>query len=343
VIEKGVVGGAVTLKFEEKVGMVRQNIWLALLFGTVCFSNFFGMAEARKVQVAVPGFSQNMAFSAAKLAGYYQAEDLDVDFVLMSAGTAVQAVIAGSVDFALVGGAAVTSILRGAPIKFVLASFYRPVYFIYAKPEIRDVKDLKGKKLGVANVGAASDFLLREALNMRGLDDKEVTILTVGLPTTRVAALTAGTIDATIVNIPHNFRLQQAGFRELVSFPKLNLVELSAPITVRERTLQTDVSLVERFTRATLRGMHVARSERSRIIPIIANNVNVDETLAAKTYDLYRTAMTSDGTLSEELQRKSLEVYVKLAGLKTPPPLEKIFDFRLTRKIFNELESTGWK
>jgi hypothetical protein len=43
------------------------------------------------------------------------------------------------------------------------------------------------------------------------------------------------------------------------------------------------------------------------------------------------------------LQRKSLEVYVKLAGLKTQPSLDKIFDFRLTRKIFNELESSGWK
>jgi len=323
--------------------MARRNICLGLFFGALCFFNLAGTAEARKIQVAVPGFSQNMAFSAAKLAGYYQAEDLDVEFVLMSAGTSVQALIGGSVDFALVGGAAVTSILRGAPIRFVLASFYRPVYFVYAKPEVREVKDLKGKKLGVANVGAASDFLLREALNMYGLDDKEVAILGVGLPTTRVAALVAGTIDATIVNIPHNFRLQQAGFRELVSFPQLNLVELSAPITVRDRVLQTDPLLVERFTRATLKGIHLARNERSRIIPIIANNVKVDEALAAKTYDLYRAAMTTDGTLSEDLQRKSLEVYVKLAGLKTQPSLDKIFDFGLTRKIFNELESSGWK
>src|SRR5213592_1413966 len=109
---------------------------LSIVFGYVC------RADARKVQVAVPGFSQNMAFSAAKLAGYYQAEDLDVEFVLMSAGTAVQALIGGSVDFALVGGAAVTSILRGAPIRFVLASFYRPVYFVYARPELREIKDL---------------------------------------------------------------------------------------------------------------------------------------------------------------------------------------------------------
>ena len=74
---------------------------LLIVFGYVC------RADARKLQVAVPGFSQNMAFSAAKLSGYYQAEDLDVEFILMSAGTAVQAVIGGSVDFALVGGAAV--------------------------------------------------------------------------------------------------------------------------------------------------------------------------------------------------------------------------------------------
>ena len=84
-----------------------------LFLCAVCLFSFAAVAEARKVQVAVPGFSQNMAFSAAKLAGYYQAEDLDVEFVLMSAGTAVQALIGGSVDFALVGGAAVTAILRG--------------------------------------------------------------------------------------------------------------------------------------------------------------------------------------------------------------------------------------
>ena len=323
--------------------MPRRNIGLGLFFCALCFFNLSGPAEARKVRVAVPGFSQNMAFSAAKMLGYYQTEDLDVDFILMSAGTAVQALIGGSVDFALVGGAAVTSIVRGAPLRFVLASFYRPVYFIYAKPEIREIKDLKGKKLGVANVGAASDFLLREALNMHGLDDKEVAILGVGLPTIRVAALVAGTIDATIVNIPHNFRLQQAGFRELLAFPQLNLVELSAPITVREKLLQSDTVLVEKFIRATLKGIHLARNERSRMIPIIAANVKVDETLAAKTYDLYRAAMTTDGTLSEELQRKSLEVYVKLAGLKTPPPLDKIFDFRLAKKIFSELESNGWR
>src|SRR5215831_14777352 len=93
--------------------MTKRISMITFLLCALCLLSFAALAEARKVQVAVPGFSQNMAFSAAKLAGYYQAEDLDVEFVLMSAGTAVQALIGGSVDFALVGGAAVTAILRG--------------------------------------------------------------------------------------------------------------------------------------------------------------------------------------------------------------------------------------
>jgi ABC-type nitrate/sulfonate/bicarbonate transport system substrate-binding protein len=323
--------------------MTHRNVCSQLV---LCLLFVFSLAwdvDARKVQVAVPGFSQNMAFSAGKMLGYYQAEDLDVEFILMSAGTAVQALIGGSVDFALVGGAAVTSILRGAPLRFVLASFYRPMYFVYAKPDIRDVMELKGKRLGVANVGAASDFLLREALHLYGLGDREVAILGIGLPTTRVAALVAGSIDATIVNIPHNFRLQQAGFRELIAFPQLDLVELSAPITVREKLLQSDPPLVEKFIRATLKGIHFARNNRSATIPLVSKDLKVEESLAAKTYDLYKAAMSNNGTISEELQKKSLEVYLKLSGNKSRPPLERIFDFKLTRKIFNELEGSGWK
>ena len=323
--------------------MKRRTVCSELFLCVLFVFSLAGEVDAKKVRVAVPGFSQNMAFTASKMLGYYQAEDLDVEFILMSAGTAVQALIGGSVDFALVGGAAVTSILRGAPLRFVLASFYRPMYFVYAKPDIREVKELKGKRLGVANLGAASDFLLREALHLYGLDDKEVTILGTGLPTIRVAALVAGSIDATIVNIPHNFRLQQAGFRELIAFSQLNLVELSAPITVREKLLQSDPLLVEKFIKATLRGIHFAQNNRAGTIPLVSKDLNVEESVAAKTYDLYKAAMSDNGTISEDLQRKSLEVYLKLTGNKSQPPLERIFDFKLTRKLFTELEATGWR
>ena len=77
------------------------------------------------------------------------------------------------------------------------------------------------------------------------------------------------------------------------------------------------------------------------MLPIIANNVKVDEVLAGKTYDLYRAAMSSDGTISEDLQRKSLEVYLRMAGVKTAPPLERFYDFGATRRLYMELNGAG--
>jgi ABC-type nitrate/sulfonate/bicarbonate transport system substrate-binding protein len=70
---------------------------------------------ATTVNVAVPSFSMSLvAFMAAKERGYYRQEGLDVNFVLMPAAIASRALIAGNVDFATVGGSALTASLGGA-------------------------------------------------------------------------------------------------------------------------------------------------------------------------------------------------------------------------------------
>ena len=58
---------------------------------------------------------------------------------------------------------------------------------------------------------------------------------------------------------------------------------------------------------------------------------------------MIRPGLTPDGTISEELQKKSLEHILARVGLKEPPPLETIFDFTLARKVNDELQSKGWK
>jgi hypothetical protein len=53
--------------------------------------------------------------------------------------------------------------------------------------------------------------------------------------------------------------------------------------------------------------------------------------------------MTQDGTLSQEMQGKAVEHVLKRLDLKEAPPLAKIFDFSLTRKVIAELQSKSWK
>src|SRR4029078_3478004 len=108
---------------------------------------------ATTVNVAVPSFSISLvAFMAAKERGYYRQEGLDVNFVLMPAAIASRALIAGNVDFATVGGSALTASLRGAPLRLLFSSFNRSLFWLYSRPDISEVKDLKGKKVGVYSI-----------------------------------------------------------------------------------------------------------------------------------------------------------------------------------------------
>lgn len=66
--------------------------------------------------------------------------------------------------------------------------------------------------------------------------------------------------------------------------------------------------------------------------------------LAAKAYDrVVRPAMTEDGTVDEEAQKKAVEQVLRRLDVKDPPPLNRIFDFSRARKVVAEMQAQGWK
>jgi len=300
---------------------------------------------AATVNVAVPSYSMSLvAFMVAKERGYYRQEGLDVNFVLMPAPIASRALIGGNVEFATVGGSALTASLGGAPLRLLFSSFNRSLFWLYSRPDIVEVKDLKGKKIGVSGIGAGPDSMLRDLLTKHGLQGgKDVAILAMGVDTSRYASLVNGVTDAVLLSTPYNFVAQDAGFRELVSFVKQDWVELQGCIVTRESVLRTDAALVDKLTLATLKGLLYVRSNRAGTLPGMAAMMKVNHDLAAKIYDLSIPAMTTYGALSEELQKKAIEHVVKQMNLKDPPNLQKLYDFTPVEKARRQLEAQGWK
>src|SRR6202008_24157 len=77
-------------------------------------------ADARKVSVAVPDLSTSIvAFVVAKEKHFYDEEGLEVELIKMSAPLANLALIGGNVEFGAAGAAAIPSVMRGAPLKFL--------------------------------------------------------------------------------------------------------------------------------------------------------------------------------------------------------------------------------
>ncbi len=308
--------------------------------------SFATAAEARRVRMAVATFSQSvLPMVVAQEKGYFREEDLDVELILMPAAVANMALIGGNVDFISSGPSVIGAIARGAPLKFVFICFNRPMHWLYAKPEIKDVQGLKGKKIGVSAVGSSIHFLVQEILKRDGLDaTRDVTILGVGTTANRYAALQSGTIDATNLTPPFNFKAQESGLRELVAFVKQDyLVEPAGAIVVRENLFQSDPLLIEKFIRGTLKGLLYIRQNRAGTIPILANLMKIQEDMAAKIYDLVLPGLTADGTIDPELQKKVLEFVFKVQGIKEPAVAEKIYDFASVRKIRADLDARKWK
>ena len=181
---------------------------------------------------------------------------------MMPAPVSNLALIAGNVDFTSVPTAAITAALRGAPLRVLFTSFDKPLFWLYAKPKIRDLKGLKDKKIGTSGLGAA-ETLLREFLKKQGLEvGRDVTLLNTGADSVRWVSVISGSTDATVITLPWNFSAEEAGLRNLVSFTKEDMVQLTGSVVIRDSLLQTEPSVVEKFISATLKGIGGTREPR---------------------------------------------------------------------------------
>jgi NitT/TauT family transport system substrate-binding protein len=302
--------------------------------------------EAARIRVAIPSTTHAvLAFTTTRDKGYYREEGLDVELILMSAPIASRALLGGDVEVATVGGAGLPPVLSGAPLRYVFTTYSKPMFWLFGNSGIRSVKELKGKKVGVSGIGSGPDSLLREALRRNGLEGgRDVLILSLGVMPMIYSGLQAGIVDAAMLSPPFTFRAEENGFREIIAFTKQELVELQGSILVKEAFLQSDPVTLEKFIRATSKGFLYIKQNRSGTIPILARYLQVNGDLAAKAYDqVVRPALTPDGTLSEELQKKAVEHVLKRLDVKEPPALSRVFDFSMTRKVVTDLQTKGWK
>jgi NitT/TauT family transport system substrate-binding protein len=181
---------------------------LAIVLAALTISS--SAALAQKVTLAVGGASClcYLPTMLAKQLGEYEKAGVQVDLVEFKGGSeALKAVIGGSAD--VVSGYfdhCVNLAAKGQHLQaFVVYDRY-PGFALVVSPkhaaEIKTIKDLANKKIGVSAPGSSTDFFLKYILNKNGVDPNSVGVIGVGLGSTAVAAMEQGTIDAAIMLDP---------------------------------------------------------------------------------------------------------------------------------------------
>jgi NitT/TauT family transport system substrate-binding protein len=170
-----------------------------------------GLAAAQtKITIAIGGGAClcYLPTVLAKQLGEYDRAGLAVELVDLKGGSdALKAVLGGSADVVsgyfdhCVNLAAKKQELQS----FVVYDRY-PGFVLVVSPshnaEIKSIKDLAGKKVGVSAPGSSTDFFLKYLMKKNGVDATGVAVIGVGLGATAVAAMEQGQIDAAIMLDP---------------------------------------------------------------------------------------------------------------------------------------------
>jgi ABC-type nitrate/sulfonate/bicarbonate transport system substrate-binding protein len=276
--------------------------WLVLL----CFTSSIA---AERIRIGYSSISGSyMGLWVARDAGFFTKEGLDDQMILIPSGSQLaQVAIAGEIDIAaLNGSSAMAAALQGADLKIIGNTTNKLIFSIYTKPEIRNIEDLKGKKIGVTRFGSATDIAARFALRRHNLDpQKDVSILQMGAMTSIMGGLQGGSIDAGVVSPPTLFAVDKMGFKELVNITDMDLAFPNPSLIVQGGIMKKKPDLVDRFMRAYAMAIHRAKTDRVLTFKSIAKYTKIeDPAVLQKAYDLY---------VGKVLERAP---YINMAGMK---------------------------
>ncbi|MBI1997478.1 MAG: ABC transporter substrate-binding protein [Deltaproteobacteria bacterium] len=281
------------------------------------------------------------AMWVAKDLKIFEKHGLDVE-VIMITGSArsVAALFGGSTQFAT-GSATgpLAAAVRGTDIKIIAASYNKFPYAFVVKPDIRTPNDLRGKKINILNFGGSNDLALQLALKEWGMKPSDVQTIIGGDSPTRLGALMAGRMDATILSPPHLTMAVKAGYRILADMGAMSANFAQSTLNVKGSALRDHRDRVKRFVRAYAEAIQRIKTDRESTMKIFAKRMRVEDLETLKsTYDYFAPRFSFPPRVNLEGVRETLKFYAEQnADFKNRNP-EDFVD----HSIVDELEKEGF-
>jgi NitT/TauT family transport system substrate-binding protein len=177
----------------------------------------------------------------------------------------VSAMMAGEFPIGLTGGGGIISSRLAGSDLTVIGSYLQVLTINgMAKPGIKSINDLKGKKIAVSRIGASTYFAAVAMLDSRGMKPTDVLFIQAGGNAESFAALTNGAVDAAMLGYPFSLKTKQAGFQALFR-PADSEYGLypNATVAARESWLKIprNHKVAVNFLRAMGEGLHLAKTD----------------------------------------------------------------------------------
>ncbi len=275
----------------------------------------------------------------AKENRFFEQAGLDVELINIPPTIAVTALISGDIQYVIFAGTTINAAVRGLPVKLVMVYNDRPLFSLMSRSEIRSIKELKGRVLGVATLTSGESFLSRRLLKEAGIDaDKEMTLRVIGNTPDRLQALRAGSVDATTLTLPVDILAERLGLRRL-AFMGETLESINGGYGVSERWLQQRPDQIKKMIAVAYRGMAHARAQRQDSVALIMSKWKLERDVAEKAFDMMIKTWADTGVASDQALQEGIEESLRVTKAKQSVPISQVADFTLAREIYREMKA----
>jgi NitT/TauT family transport system substrate-binding protein len=291
-----------------------------------------------RIRVAVSNPNMpNLTTQMALKRNFFKDENLEVEIIRMNPNVAITALATGDVDYCQLFGAVVGGAIAGLPVRIVAGFLDNWPMTLIAQPEVKTLKDLRGKTLGISSFGATPDVAARMMIKQAGIDpEKEIKVLALGSDAARMTGLMQRVVDVVVMSPPADTQLEKQGYKilarayELFNFPYLGL-------GTNTRKIKEKPNEIRRVVKAAIRANRFIRDNRDESVRTFMSWGKVEREFAYASYDALRNLFNADGAVPEDGLKLVIEQARRGAKVTREVAPSEVADLTFLREAQAEL------
>lgn len=250
--------------------------------------------------------------------GFFDKYGVDAQLINAEGARILSGVISHSTPIAFASGADLLDpIVEGADL-LAIYSFENgtPTDTIVGGEGITSAEDLKGGVAGANELGGESDSLVRLGLKELGLEpDVDTRVVSVGGESTRIAALAAGQVDATLVDAGLRSEMEEQGFNILYDFTEGDFEIAKSEVITTKSYAEENPEVVQCVVNALVDALEFWKENKTETVDTAAKySGDMDREALEGLYDLYVPKLPDVPTVDVDALAAHKELRLALGG-----------------------------
>ena len=313
-------------------------VWLVAFTmpaGALPADRLLGVHSARVMSQSMPWIAEE--------AGLFRKYDLEFPLVYIgSSPLATAAMLGGDGELLMDGGLGPVRAFVQGTTELVCIGGQKNILTqsILAKPPIKRLEDLRGKKVGVTRIGATTHYFATQAFRKIGMEaGRDYTMIQTGGAPEMLAALVSGSIDAGTLSSPLDAQAIALGHQYIVYGPDLRIPQVAVGFMTRRSTLAKRPQVLGRFMRVMAESAKILHTDKEFTFKVLGKQLRIDDRKILETgYNAEIKALEPRLTIRPEAFQAVLDDVAQIDPRAKKVKPDDIID----RRFLDEMTNSGF-